>query len=225
MLKSSDYGPILALMREVSQARIYSVWLRYSASALIVGGGTVALTLLLAGTVLQEQVDLVLQGLYTSLIVIGVALRYLSIPKSQRSYSLLDNRTLPMTVGIGAYIGLILSARSTAKEWPVMPYTAPWWLFFSVSLIAASLAVAKRIWAEDQYERLTELRAQLIDLEQKARIKRRRVSGTERRTRVRPDNAKLPQRRRSSAANHDIVALGSGATAKRHRRRTRPAGG
>jgi 4-hydroxybenzoate polyprenyltransferase len=101
----------------------------------------------------------VLQGLYTSLIAIGVVLRYLSMAKSQRSYSLLDNRTLPITFGIGSYLGLALSARSLAKEWPVMPYTAPWWLFFSTSLIAASLAMAKRIYAENQYEKLTELRA------------------------------------------------------------------
>lgn len=118
---STNRDAILLLMHEVDRARICTVWLRYSASTLIVGGGTVALTLLLAGTVLQEQVYLVLQGLYTSLVAVGVVLRYLSIPKSQRSYSLLDNRNLPISLGIGAYLGLLISAGSQTKQWPEHP--------------------------------------------------------------------------------------------------------
>lgn len=160
--KSDDNGAVLPTTQEVDQARLYAMWLRYSSSALIVGGSTVALTFLLAGTVVQKEVYIVLQSLYAALVIISAVLMRLTDLKPYRSGALQDN--LVYTMFSIAYIVFIVESSIRVVGWPVKPYTSDWWQLFAVALGAAFLGAIKKMHAENKLEKLTKLKKDIEKL-------------------------------------------------------------
>lgn len=149
---------VLPTLRELDRARLCAAWLRYSSSALIVGGATVALTFLLAGTVVQEQVFVVLESLYGTLVILGAVLWRLAKPKPYRSDALQDYIVF---IIFTVYFALAVSAGTSAARWPVKPYTSPWWQLFAVALAATFLGAIKRMHAESRLESIADFTKKL----------------------------------------------------------------
>jgi hypothetical protein len=165
------------------------MWLRYSSSALIVGGSTVGLTFLLAGTIVQKEVYVVLQSLYAFLVIISALLMRLASPKPYRSGALQDN--LVYTIAGAVYIIFIVSSSIKVEGWPVKPYASAWWQLFAVALVAAFLGAVKRMYAENKLEKLAKLKKDLetlADLQKIAYHRRPRQLATRTRQR-RPGSA------------------------------------
>jgi len=138
----------------IRSTRSMAEWLKYVASALIVGGSTVALTFLLAGTVVQVQVYIALGALYGVLLLAGWVLRWRINRQNDHSISLLLFMLLPGVTTI--YIVINTSISVTHGIWPVKPYTAAWWELFAVALAVAALGAEKRRYAEVRIEELRE---------------------------------------------------------------------
>ena len=158
--KPADNLPELGAIRA---ARSMAEWLKYVASALIVGGGTVALTLLLAGTVVQVQVYVALGVLYGVLLLGSGFLRWRINRQCDHSGSLLLIMLLPGVTAI--YIAVITSISTARGVWPVKPYAAAWWLLFAGALALAALGAEKRRYAETRIEELKEREQRLRDIE------------------------------------------------------------
>jgi hypothetical protein len=92
----------LPTLSEVHTARLSGAWLRYAGGALIVGGSTVALTLLLAGAVVQPQVFMVLDSLYGILLCSISVFAWFTIFKPRPSKASLANAFTPGLI-IGFY--------------------------------------------------------------------------------------------------------------------------
>jgi len=155
----ADNLPELGAIRS---ARSMAEWLKYVASALIVGGSTVGLTFLLAGTVVQIQVYVALGVLYGVLLLASGFLRWRINRQCDHSSSLLLIMLLPGAVAI--YIGIVTSISTAHDIWPVRPYTAAWWQLFAVALAVAALGAEKRRYAETRIEELKEREQQLRKL-------------------------------------------------------------
>jgi uncharacterized membrane protein len=138
---------------------MYATFLRYSSSALIVGGATIALTLLLAGTVVRKDVYVVLQSLYAALVIISAVFMRLEVPKSRRSGALQDSLVY-IIFSIG-YLAFILSSGTSIVGWPVRPYTSGWWQLFAAALGAAFLGSIKRMRAESTLEKLADTKTKI----------------------------------------------------------------
>lgn len=174
--KSDGSELVLPTVQEVEQARSCAALLRYSAGALIVGGATVALTLLLAGTVVQKQVYLVLVSLYGGLVVLGAVLMRLTKPKPYRSGALVDSAVYTVTAAV--YLVYAIETGISSKGWPVKPYTSSWWQIFAVALGAAFLGVFKRMNAESRLESLADAKKSLNKIEAIRRKALRQVDRT-----------------------------------------------
>jgi hypothetical protein len=138
---------------------MYATCLRYSSSALIVGGATVALTFLLAGTVVRKDVYVVLVSLYGVLVIISAVFTRFEIPKPYRSDALYDSLVYIM-FSIG-YLILIITSGISVAGWPVRPYTSAWWTLFGVALGAAFLGALKRMRAESMLEKIADIKKKL----------------------------------------------------------------
>jgi hypothetical protein len=145
-----NFSELVTIRAERSMAE----WLKYVASALIVGGSTVALTFLLAGTVVHVQVYIALGVLYGVLLLAGGFLRWRINRHRDHSGSLLLLMLLPGVTAV--YIGIITSITATHGIWPVRPYAAAWWELFAVALVVATLGAEKRRYAETRIEELKE---------------------------------------------------------------------
>jgi periplasmic divalent cation tolerance protein len=145
----------LPTLTRIHKARSTAEWLKYVASALIVGGGTVALTLLLAGTIIQMQVYVVLYILYGLLLVEDQFLIWRTHYNVGRNIPPLWTIVVP-----GAFIVFFAITGPMHVTWPVKPYTNVWWQVFAVALGVSTLGVVKRRTAEIRMEELDEMEQQ-----------------------------------------------------------------
>ncbi len=147
----------------IRATRSMAEWLKYVASALIVGGSTVALTFLLTGTLVQIQVYIALGVLYGVLLLAGGYLRWRINRQRDHSGSLLLLQLLPGVTAV--YIAIIASISVVHGIWPVRPYAAAWWELFAVALVVAALGAEKRRYAETRIEELKEEELRLRNIE------------------------------------------------------------
>lgn len=145
-----DRAQNLQAQYDVRRARSAAEWLRYVAGALIVGGSTVALTLLLAGTLITLEIYVVLLVLYAVLLLLIGVLGWCTLEQKSRKNSLLANRLFP---GTGIFITVILvSSASDKLAWPIERYTTSWWSVFGLALFAVLLGAQNRMYAERTLE-------------------------------------------------------------------------
>jgi glucose dehydrogenase len=125
--------------RDVSHAADHAAWAGNFAGALVVGGGTVALTFILSGNPLRKEVYVALLVLY-GLLLLGCILWEIWAETAlghKRRAPETFNRLAPGAVFV--LIGIFTGATNVKRAWPIAPYTSHWWTFVAIALMAALL--------------------------------------------------------------------------------------
>lgn len=148
----------------VRTALFNAQWYKYTTGALIVGGGTITLTLLLAGTIIQEEVCVAFQALFIGFLAAASVFSY-------RTTSMIS-RPMPIREALTPGVFAMLIAFSTAMDtihppdyWPIRPYTYMWWLFVGMALLAAIFGARLRMFADFNLEMLKQLQENLKRIE------------------------------------------------------------
>src|SRR5215470_5219699 len=137
---------------ELDAARSDAAWLRYSASALIVGGSTVTLTLILASTAVNEQAYFALVAL-SGLLISAVSAFTWRIYVKMRFFSPIskDFRIVIFSMPVI----FIWGVTTLPENWPLKPDTLPWWFLVGYSFGLAIFGAAQRQSAESKMEMIS----------------------------------------------------------------------
>ena len=136
--------------KHIRNARSHFRWMRDCGSAAIVGGATVALTLMLAGLPIQQDVFIALEVIY-GLLVIGANVFWWRARASM-------GQTIPREVDYALVAGAFIIGTGVLTgldgQWPIMPHTGLWWSFIAVALVVTITGATRRQIAEAALERL-----------------------------------------------------------------------
>ena len=128
-------------------ARISAKFMRDCGSGIAVGGGTVALTFMISGLMVRQEV-------YVALTFLQAVLLLSSVCFEVRALRLLGRPVAPWYVAqavIVAVLFLVLgvgAAAGTNGPWPAVAYTWHWWSLIVLSFSAAIIGVTCRRSAE-----------------------------------------------------------------------------
>lgn len=134
-----------------ARARSYTRWELDCSAALIVGGATVALTLMLGGMAVAQDVFMALEVIYGLLLLLSALLTWRACVAIGGSIPLPAVLQL-LLPGIGI-VGLGASAASGGSHnWPIKPHTSQWWNFITLALVVAIIGVVRRHFSQDFLE-------------------------------------------------------------------------
>lgn len=135
---------------QILKARSQWRWMRDCGSAAIVGGSTVALSLMLGGLPVQQDEFIALEVIY-GLLVIGT---YVFWRKARTTMGL----SIPWVLDDGLVTGALIIETGIwtglQARWPIEPHTSAWWQFISVALLVTLTGAVRRHIAENHLERL-----------------------------------------------------------------------
>jgi len=134
----------------ILNARSHFRWMGDCSSAAVVGGATVALTLMLGGLSMQPDVFMALEVIY-GLLVIGATVFWWRAKASL-------GQDIPRTLDLGFVTGALIIETGVLValdgQWPIMPHTGPWWNVIATALVVAITGATRRQIAEAALERL-----------------------------------------------------------------------
>jgi cytochrome bd-type quinol oxidase subunit 2 len=140
----------------IAHARSAATWVIYFGSALIVGGSGTMLTVVLAGLDVQQQTYVALSALFGILLVACVILSRLSV--TTIGYRLPRGILFTTLVPGLAILGVAVWAGLDPGAWPMKSFTASWWFFIGMALLACLLGLRQRQAAQRWLERVNGLR-------------------------------------------------------------------
>jgi hypothetical protein len=124
--------------------------MRDCGSAAVVGGATVALTLMLGGSPMQQDVFIALEVIY-GLLVIGANVFWWRAKASM-------GQNIPRAIDSGIVTGALIIETGVlaalAGQWPIMPHTSLWWNVIALALVVTITGATRRQIAETALERL-----------------------------------------------------------------------
>lgn len=136
--------------KRIRNAQSHLRWMRDCGSAAVVGGATVALTLMLGGLPMQQDVFTALEVIY-GLLVIGANVFWWRARASM-------GQNIPRVLDYGLVDGALIIGTGVQAaldgQWPIMPHTGPWWNFIALALVVTITGAIRRQIAETALERL-----------------------------------------------------------------------
>jgi hypothetical protein len=134
------------------KARSCIRWVRDCGAAGIVGGATVALTLMLGGGAVPQDVFVALEVIWGLILLAGTlfSLRAALVLGGRVPTSVLVNELLPAVLII--QVGIMSGFRG---RWPIEPHAGEWWEFIALGLVVCISGAIRRHRAEAVLERMT----------------------------------------------------------------------